>query len=182
MSVSANPGSMFLRMAGSAVVVMLMFGANVATATAPESDLKKIFEGRYAAMKVAMEARDSKALAAFFAQDFQSIDVNGTVESLDQMLQEVMAMPVDPARISGTTVLSAERHGDVATVVQRYHMTTTKPSLDGSGDKPVELTAISTDTWIKSDGVWLGKDTQTEEMEYKKDGKVLAHQQRKPRP
>ncbi|MEO6344151.1 MAG: nuclear transport factor 2 family protein [Dokdonella sp.] len=172
----------FLRIAASAVVVMLTLSATVAIATTPESDLKKIFENRYAAMDVAMEARDSKAISAFLAPGFQSIDVDGTVENVEQMLKDVMAIPADAARVCETTVLSAERDANVATVVQRYHMTTTAPSSDGSDNTRVELTAVSTDTWIKSDGAWLSQKTRTEEMEYKKDGKVLLHRQRKLQP
>jgi len=90
------------------------------------------------------------------------------------MLSKVRAIPDDPHRKSNTTILSIARHGDAATVVQQFQMTTIK-SQAGSPDQAVELVANSTDMWILVKGVWLLKRTVTNEIQYKVDGREVVH-------
>jgi hypothetical protein len=100
-------------------------------------------------MKAAMAARDGKAISEILAPDFISEDASGQKESADTMIQQVLALPKDPLKVSNTTILSIKASADSANVDQRYDMKTTKAGPDGN-KRDVELITVSTDTWIKS--------------------------------
>lgn len=146
-----------------------------------DGQLKTAFQERYGAMKAAMASRDPKAIGALLAPDFQSVDVDGHTQSSEQMMQQLAASPQDPNRVSDTTVLSVEQHENSATVTQRYHMTTTRARPDGQPPQAIEMSSTSIDTWVLSPGGWLIQRTQTDELEVKIDGKVVAHKQRAPK-
>jgi len=57
-------------------------------------------------------------------------------------------------------------------------MTTTRPGPDGTTKQAVELEALSTDTWARIGGVWRLRRTVTNQLDYKLDGKVVAHRVR----
>jgi len=162
------------------VVILLIFSV-VSVATTQDkgqanSDdrLRSVFEGRYAAMKSAMAARDGKAISEILAPDFVSEDVSGQKENADAMIQGVLALPKDPLKVSNTTILSIKVNAEGATVDQRYDMKTTKAAPDGN-KRDVELIAVSTDTWIKSKDTWLLQRTVTNQMDYYANGKLLIH-------
>ena len=147
--------------------------------TAAESSLKSVLEGRYAALKTAIDARDRQALAALLAPDFVSVDISGKSQAAEQMLTQLAALPKDPNRASETTLVSVKLDGDVATVSQRYHMTSAKVTSDGSRH-PTELETLSTDTWVRSGDTWLLRKTATDELDYSVDGKRMPHKVRPP--
>jgi ketosteroid isomerase-like protein len=152
-----------------------------AAETAAESALRSVLEGRYAAMKAAMAARDRQAIAALLAPDFVSVDLSGRSESAEQMLPKLAGMPDDPNKVSETTLLSVKLDGDVATVSQRYHMTTTK--VDEKGVRhPVEIVTVSTDTWVRSGDTWRLQRTVTDQIDYTVDGRSVAHKVRSAAP
>jgi ketosteroid isomerase-like protein len=154
-----------------------LFAVQQAVAAAPDSGLKKELEKRYAAMKVAIDARDRQALATFLTPDFVNVDVSDKPQTAEEMLSHLAASRKDPNRKSETTVLSVRLNGNVATVSQRYHMTTVKVSSDGSRH-PTEIEALSTDTWVRSGNTWLLQKTVAEERDYSVDGKKMPHQVR----
>jgi hypothetical protein len=162
------------------VVILLIscfpFGATSQDRRQANSDdsLRPVLEGRYAAMKSAMAARDGKAISEILAPDFVSEDVSGQKENADTMIQGVLALPKDPQKVSSTTILSIKLSADTATVDQRYDMKTTKAGPDGK-KRDIELSAVSTDTWIRSKDTWLLQRTVTNQMDYSANGKVLAH-------
>ncbi len=139
-----------------------------------DDSLRPVFEGRYAAMKAAMAARDGKAISEILAPDFISEDASGQKESADTMIQQVLALPKDPLKVSNTTILSIKASADSANVDQRYDMKTTKAGPDGN-KRDVELITVSTDTWIKSKDTWLLQRTVTSQMDYSANGKLLVH-------
>jgi uncharacterized NAD(P)/FAD-binding protein YdhS len=139
-----------------------------------DDSLRPVFEGRYAAMKSAMAARDGKAISEILAPDFVSEDASGQKENADTMIQGVVALPKDPLKVSNTTILSIKVNEDSTTVDQRYDMKTTKTGPDGN-KRDVELISISTDTWIKSKDTWLLQRTVTNQMDYFANGKPLVH-------
>ena len=149
----------------------------VAEETAAESALRGVLEGRYAAMKAAMAARDRQAVAALLAPDFVSVDLADKSETREQMLAQIALLPNDPEKVSETKLLSVKLNGDVATVSQRYHMTTTK--VDGDGVRhPVVIVTLSTDTWVRSGDTWLMQRTVTDQIDYSVDGRSVAHKVR----
>jgi len=152
------------------------FGATAQDKGQANSDdtVRPVFEDRYAAMKSAMAARDGKAISQILAPDFISEDVSGQKENADTMIQEVLALPKDPLKVSNTTILSIKANAESATVDQRYDMKTTKAGPDGN-KRDVELIAVSTDTWIKSKDSWLLQRTVTNQMDYSANGKLLIH-------
>jgi ketosteroid isomerase-like protein len=147
-----------------------------------DAQLREVLQQRYAAMKSAMATRDAKAIAALLAPDFESVDVNGKTETADQMVQQVVALPQDPDKTSDTTIVSVARSGTKATVVQRYHMTTTKTGPAAADSHTIDLLATSTDTWLDANGVWLLQRTVTDQLDYSIDGKVVAHKERPKQP
>ena len=128
-----------------------------------DDSLHPVFEGRYAAMKSAMAARDGKAISEILAPDFISEDASGQKGNADAMIQGVLGLPKDPLKVSITTILSINGNAENATVDQRYDMKTTKAGPDGD-KRDVELIAVSTDTWIKSKDTWLLQRTVTKQM------------------
>lgn len=136
--------------------------------------LRPVFEGRYAAMKSAMAAQDGKAISEMLAPDFISEDVSGQKENADTMIQEVLALPKDPLKVSNTTILSIKVNAGSATVDQRCDMKTTKAGPDGN-KRDVELIAVPTDEWIKSKDTWLLQKTVTNQMDYSVNSKPLIH-------
>ena len=164
-----------------AMLLASLFAAQHAAAATAESGLKNVLEKRYAAMKVAIDARDRQALAPFLAPGFVSVDVVDKPQTAEEMLSHLAASRKDPNRVSDTTLLSVRLNGDVATVSQRYHMTTVKVTSDGSRH-PTELATLSTDTWVRSGNTWLLKKTVTEELDYSVDGKKMPHKVRPQKP
>lgn len=159
----------------AAITISLLFSGTAALAG--EGALKGVFEGRYAAMKSAMADRNPKAIAALLSPDFASEDVSGKTETSEQMIRQVCALPRDPNKISATTVLSVQIAGETASVMQRYHMSTTK-ATDGAVKQAVELDTLSSDIWVKSNGVWLLRRTATNQLDYKINGRLAVHKER----
>jgi|CXWL01.1.fsa_nt_gi ketosteroid isomerase-like protein len=156
-------------MSGLSVVLI------IATLTAHAEKPMSTFEKLYAEMKEAMNRRDTKAVAGLLAPEFVSEDVSGKIETAQQMLSELSALPPqDPNKQSQTTLLSVKVVGNVASVTQRYHMTTTKIAL-GGGTKLVELNAVSVDTWKQIQGSWLQARTVTQQMDYLVNGRSVVH-------
>jgi hypothetical protein len=48
----------------------------------------------------------------------------------------------------------------------------------GATKQAVELVTLSTDTWIKSGEAWLLRRTVTKQLDYKIDGRLIAHKER----
>jgi ketosteroid isomerase-like protein len=144
--------------------------------TGSDEQLIEAFQQRYAAMNSAMASRDPKAIAALLTPDFTSVDVSGATHTADQMIQQVAALPQDSNKKSDTTVLSVALGQSKATVVQRYHMTTTKVAPD-STQHAIELVTTSTDTWLQANNAWLLQRTVTDQVDYSIDGKLIAHKE-----
>jgi hypothetical protein len=160
------------------MVMAALLISSSAVVIAGESQMREVFAGRYAAMKSAMAHRDPKAIASLLTPDFVSEDVAGKTKTGEQMINEVCILPKDPNKTSTTTVLSAEVIGEIATVTQQYHMTTTRMMSNTTVMQAVELDTASTDTWVKSEGVWLLRRTETNQIDYKIDGTIVAHKER----
>lgn len=158
------------------LIFCLPFGATAQNKAQANSDdsLRPVLEGRYASMKSATAVRDGKAISEILAPDFISEDASGQKENAETMIQEVLALPKDPLKVSSTTILSIKVSADSATVDQRYDMKTTKAGPDGN-KRDVEMMALSSDTWIKSKDTWLLQKTVTNQMDYSVNGKVLVH-------
>jgi len=140
-----------------------------------DDSLHSVFEGRYAAMKAAIAARDGQAISKMLAPDFVSEDASGQTENADDMIREVISLPKDPQKISKTTILSVKAKQNRAVVDQRYDMKTTKSASDGS-KRDVKLIAVSTDTLLKSKDGWLLQRIVTNQMDYIVNGKHVIHQ------
>lgn len=159
-------------------IITALLLTSSAISYADKDEMRETFSGRYAVMKSAMADRDPRAIASLLAPDFVSEDVAGKTKTGEQMIKEVCALPKDPNKTSTTTVLTAKITGDAAIVAQRYHMTTTKMSLNAPAKQAVELDTLSIDTWVKLKGVWLLRRTETNVIDYKIDGKTLTHKER----
>ena len=138
------------------------------------ADTKVDLHSRYDTLKAAMAAHDGAAIQALLTPDFKSIDVTGQTENTAQMIAEVEALKPDPNKTSRTTLLSVAVSGSVANVEQRYEMNTQKVGTDGQ-IHAVKLTTQSHDIWNMSGANWLISSTQTEQMDYAVDGKVVMH-------
>lgn len=151
-----------------------------ALAQPPEPGLKATLEGRYAALRVAMDARDAKALGGLLAPGFVSETVDGKTSTQDEMIRDLAASPKDPNKVSSTMLVEIQKEGTTATVKQEYRVATTRPGANGSAPQKVDFQAISTDTWIEADGVWLLKSTVTQSLDITLDGKHIGHKEHAP--
>ncbi len=146
-----------------------------------DRELRTLLEGRYAALKVAMAARNENEIVSLLSPDFVSEDLSGKVSTASQMIQQVKALPQDPNKVSKTTLLSIRPEGGVAVVEQRYDMKTKKISADGA-KRDAGMTTLSTDTWIMVNGTWLLQRTVTNQLDFSLDGQAVAHKVRAPAP
>jgi ketosteroid isomerase-like protein len=164
----------FLRKLGLSLALSIACVSAGPIASRADDSLRTALESRYAAMKAAMAAHDSVAIAAIFAPDFASVDVSGQSKGASQVIADVTAVKPDPNRSSETTLISIVPAADSITVEQRYHMKTVATTADGT-QHSVELVALSTDTWVKPADVWLIRRTVTNELSLFRDGQVVMH-------
>jgi hypothetical protein len=153
----------------------------VTAVRADESDMRLVFEERYAAMKSAMANRDGEAMASLLAPGFISTEVSGQTKNASQIIQEVKALPIDPLKVSKTTVHSIKMDGSTASVKQSYDMKTRKVAADGTMQN-IELIGVSEDTWVLSNGVWLCQSTTTIQLDYFVNGQAVIHKVRTGKP
>src|SRR5258708_27181740 len=163
----------FMNTIRAALLICFSVILGIAAAQAADNKLRTVLAGRYAAMKSAMSNLDAKEVAALIAPNFVSIDVSGDEKTGDQMIESVKALPVDPNKVSNTTLLSIESSGNKAVVKQRYDMKTVKVAADGAKHQ-VELTTLSTDVWILTRATWLMQRTVTDQMDYFVDDKPVV--------
>lgn len=156
---------------------LLISTVAVGSVFAAETDLRSLLEAQYAAMKAAMAARDANAITALLTPDFVSVDLSDRSQDAAHMIQKVVASPTDPNKDSHTTLTDINANGDTAVVEQRYEMTTKKIGRDGKM-QDIKMTAVSTDTWVNSNGSWRLKRTVTNQLDYAVDGQTVIHQAR----
>jgi ketosteroid isomerase-like protein len=142
-----------------------------------DAEMRAVFQQRYADMKTAMASRDADAIAALLAPGFTSVDSEGATETAEQMIQAVVATPVDANKQSDTTLVSVAIEGDSATVEQRYHMTTTRLPAGAGAPQAIDLVSTSVDTWRQIAGTWLMARTVTRQLDVRVDGKLVVHRE-----
>ncbi|WP_423142011.1 nuclear transport factor 2 family protein [Parablastomonas sp. CN1-191] len=159
-----------------------------------QDDVKAGFETRYAQLRTAMEAHDDAAMGAIMAPDYAMTDLNGETHTRDQMRQMSARRggparpPSDQAPADGAkpaspkperqvtlTVQSATVSGPVATVLLQTHANGSRTGEDG---KPhtMEMTSLSSDTWVKAGDAWQLKASVQKSIEVKRDGEVVFTQ------
>lgn len=163
--------------AGTKAIIVLLLAPALAAQT-DDAQLRLLLESRYAAMKTAMASHDEAAIRGLLAPGFVSVDVDGSSETADQMVKEAARLHQDPNKKSETTLTAVTRNGDSATVVQQYHMTTTRAPANAAAPQTIDLLTTSTDTWRLIDGAWLIERTETNDLQYTVNGTVVAHKSR----
>lgn len=144
-------------------------------ARADDDALRKVLAQRYAAIKTAMAARDTRTLAPLLTADFRSEELDGQSVDRAGLLAQLSALPPTASvGESHTTLTSVIRHGDTADVQQRYSHITNK----GQPPHAVELVTMSRDTWTRVHGTWRLARTRTDAIDYRVDGKTLVHKAR----
>ena len=158
----------------AAFSLALLFTVGATAAPTDDPALRKTFEARYTAVRAAIDNRDSKALAAFFAPNAIFVSVTCTTATSDTILKGDMGRRADPHDQSQTTVVSAKRDGSTAIVEQINEMKTARP---GQGGKPlnIALRVGSTDTWVQIKGTWFLKRSATHLLDYAVNGKTVRH-------
>jgi hypothetical protein len=109
----------FLRKLGLSLALFVACVPAGPIASRADDSLRSALESRYAAMKAAMAAHDSAAIAAIFAPDFASVDVSGQSKGASQVIADVTALKPDPNRSSETTLISIVPAAEAVTVEQR---------------------------------------------------------------
>jgi hypothetical protein len=158
------------------LVLAILFAGLVPTALADAPD-KATFAQRYEDMRLASEARDRAAMMANFADGFVSIDLRDARMTAAQIVDAILGAPKDPTRNGSTEILSVTMDGDTATVSQVYRTKTVKKSSDGVVHN-LDIMARSQDVWVMKDGVWLLRESRTDEMGLAADGRKIAHEVR----
>lgn len=157
------------------LILLFVFAFLPVAAYSADNDVSKSeFESLYAKMKAAMANRNREAILSLLAPDFISEDTAGNISNSEEMLKGLDHLPKDPNKTSSTVVLSVEKRSETAKVKQQYTMNTIK-AMAGSEPKPVKLTSMSIDNWVKINGKWLLQKTVTQEMEYIVSGNVVMH-------
>jgi ketosteroid isomerase-like protein len=149
----------------------------VGSALAAEPDLQPRLEAQYGALRAAMAARDSNAIAALLTPDFVSVESSNQSKDATKMIEETASSPVDPNKDSHTTLTDVNRNGDMAIVEQRYDMTTKAIGRDGTM-QDIKITTLSTDTWVNSNGVWRLKRSVTNQLDVGINGQAIIHKVR----
>jgi hypothetical protein len=162
---------------GIIATIVLLFASALAAQT-NDAQLRPLLESRYAAMKTAMASRNEAAIRDLLAPGFVSVDVSGNSETADQMVKEAIDLPQGLNKKSETTLTSVTRDGDFATVVQQYHMTTTRTPANAAAPEAIDLLTTSTDTWRLINGAWRIERTETNDLQYTINGTVVAHKSR----
>lgn len=162
--------------------VVAAWGMGAALGQEGGGALRAALEVRYAALKTAMAERDPQAISAVLTADFVSEDLSGKTVTAAEMVEQVKGLPKDPGNGSETTLVSVQADGDVATVEQRYHRKTTKAGAEGAPPQELEVETLSTDTWVRADGVWRIRRTVTKQLDLKVDGRLIAHKDRSGKP
>jgi hypothetical protein len=155
-----------LALAGSAA-------AETTACTASEDGLRAALEERYAAMRIAMHARDAEAISALLAPGFVSEDVAGEEADAAAMIEAVLALPVTYRETRSTTLLSVRLAAPGAIVEQRFEMEKVKKILAGMETR-LQTISVSTDEWVCSEGAWLIQRTTTDQLDLILDG-VRVH-------
>ena len=143
--------------------------------SAKDDALRAALSQRYAAIKTAMAARDTRALGALLTPDFRSEELDGKVQGRADLMAELASLP--PQATTGeseTTLSSVTRHGGTVQLQQRYSHTTHK----GQPPHAIELVTVSSDTWTRVQGNWLLSRTRTDSIDYQVDGKAVMHKAR----
>jgi hypothetical protein len=162
--------------------VLAAWGAGAALGQDGNGALRAVLEARYAALKTAMAERDPQAISVVLTADFVSEDLGGKTVTAAEMVEQLKGLPKDPGNASETTLVSIQAEGDVATVEQRYRHKTTKAGAAGAPPQELEVETLSTDTWIRADGVWRIRRTVTKQLDLKVDGRLIAHKDRSEKP
>ncbi len=163
-----------LRYLGLFLVLSVACVSAGSIAGSADDSLRAALQARYADMKAAMAAHDAAALAAILAPDFVSVDVSGQSKGASQVIADVNALKPDPNKTSETILISITPGANAVTVEQRYDMKTVRTAADGT-QHPMELVALSTDSWVKPAETWLMQRTVTNELSFFSDGQLVMH-------
>ncbi|HEX3467029.1 MAG TPA: nuclear transport factor 2 family protein [Candidatus Elarobacter sp.] len=130
--------------------------------------LRKTLDERYFALRLAMASHDRQAIMHVLTPDFVSEDLDGRTSGAASMIENVTALQIDRSKRSvETTVTSIDQAGDVATVIQRYSMTTSEVSAA----VPSALWTESCDVWRAVGTEWRLASTTTLAFEVVKNGR-----------
>ena len=77
------------------LLVACLISCLVLLAAADEADVRRLFEGRHAAMKTALAQRDANALSSLLSPGFVSTDVSGHTENTTELIAGLKKLPVD---------------------------------------------------------------------------------------
>ncbi len=156
---------------------------------------KATFQARYAELRTAMQAHDEAAMGTLMTPDYVMTDIQGATHTRADMAQMGARMggrpggprpdaakpaqpPKDgprPERKVEQTVLAATVTGDTAKVDQQLKMSGQREGEDGEAHT-MEMTSLTTDTWVRQNGVWLLKTSVQKDMSVARDGDVVFHQ------
>ena len=145
--------------------------------SAAAQDAKALFEGRYAELSAARQAKDTAALSKLMTAGFVMTDIQGTDHTAAEM-QEIRAkMPGGGSGSGGpkVTIVSAQITGTTAQIDQQIEIHTERPGPDGTPMK-LDVTVLSADTWVQSGGVWLLQASNQKDVSVSRDGEVMFHQ------
>jgi hypothetical protein len=155
------------------VTLAAMLIAQAVSAQSP-SNLRSQLEGRYAAMRSAIESKDEAAIHSILADGVVNVDVDGNALNEAQMMKRLPDLPNDAVRQSHVTILSVRGDERAAVVKQRSVTSRNVKDSDGS-EKRAVVSAVSRDNWLNENGSWRLARTVTLTLDARVDGKTLVH-------
>ena len=153
--------------------------AAVAAISIAAGNLQGTLQSSYSQLAVATRAGDSakaeKVLRGQCTKDFKSIDKTGKTKTLEQVIAEMkrgMAQIGKYMKSCTITLKSVNQNGNTAVGQVASHYAA---SLPGQGGKmqTLDMTEMSTDSWIKVGNDWKMKQTKISSQVVKIDGKTL---------
>lgn len=157
-------------LAGGAMIVA------VAGSAQAQQDPNTVFEARYTELRTALLSKDTAKAGAIMAPDYESTDIRGDTHNRAEVLERMGQMPAEMANMKPETkVLTVKLSGESAAVDSQMTMQMKRPDENGE-EMTLDITVVSSDTWVQRGGVWLLQKSVQKEMSVARNGEVVFRQ------
>lgn len=144
-------------------ISLLMVAAPLKGADSKEQVYKAI-QSTYAGIEAALSSKDVNTACSFYTRDYASISQKGERKSLEDMQKEVAQVLTNPNVKSIKCIETIEKlilEGDTATVFCKTMSTVAIVNPQTGGNNVMVTNNRGIDTWVKQNGRWLIKQTET---------------------
>lgn len=154
---------------------LLLAGARPASADAT-SDAQRAIQATYDKMNAALAAKNVNAALAYQARDFVATDLNGQKKTTAQLRADMLqVMPAVQSLRSVSRIQQFSLQGNTATVTvgETVRMTLVNPQNRQKAN--MMSNGVSRDTWVKQNGGWRLKRSQSLSSKSTVNGKPVPN-------